>query len=104
MSEVISLPDNFISKGDQRRLESFAGHTIARGRATRWQWGVNDNGDDTFSLYTGGEQESLAAWVDRDHAADKFRAYKSQGQAIAKGPLEKVMAALDEYFMRLHNE
>jgi hypothetical protein len=104
MSKIINLPDNFIGKEDRDRLESFAGHTIAHGRATRWHWGKDDQGDDVFEIYLGGEQELLAARISRDRELDAFCARDPAGDLIASGILEHVFAALEMYFARLHGE
>jgi len=104
MSKTYKLPDNFIGKEDRERLESFGGHTIAHGRATRWRWGKNDNGDDVFEIYRGGADESLAARVHRDRERDSFFAQNELSQPIGSGELDHVMAELEEYFSRLHGE
>jgi hypothetical protein len=51
MTEIITLPDNFIGKEDREKLESFAAHTIAHGRATRLQWDKDTDGGDIFEIY-----------------------------------------------------
>ncbi|HYQ70395.1 MAG TPA: hypothetical protein VET88_00555 [Gammaproteobacteria bacterium] len=104
MTEIIRLPDNIIGKEDRERLESFAGHTIARGRATRWHWGKNAAGDDVFEIYTGGAHEVLAVDISRDRRRDEYQARDVAGHPVARGMLEHVFAELEAYFIRLHGE
>ena len=104
MTEIIRLPDNFIGKEDREKLESFAGHTIARGRATRWHWDKNAAGDDVFEIYTGGADELLAVNISRDRQRDEYLARDAAGHPIVRGVLEHVFAELEEYFVRLHGE
>ena len=104
MSKTIFLPQNFIGKADKEKLESFGGHTIARGRATRWHWTNKANGDDVFEIYHGGADEELAASVMRDREQDVFSANDGATYLIVTGALEHVMTELDRYFIRLHGE
>ena len=50
MTEIIKLPENFIGKEDREKMESFGGHEISHGRATRWHWGEDADGDDVFEI------------------------------------------------------
>ena len=104
LTRTITLPDNFIGKEDRARIESFGGHTIARGRATRWHRGRNADGDDLFGIYRGGADETLAAKIYRDRKKDVFCATDGGGTPIDSGSLEQIMATLEDYFMRLHGE
>ncbi|MEX2482792.1 MAG: hypothetical protein WD928_18200 [Gammaproteobacteria bacterium] len=104
MSEIINLPPDHISKPDARALESFGGHTIAHGRATRWRWGRDADGNDVFELYRGGTQEMLAAWVERDHKADAWWARDAAGAPLASGTLDHVLAELDARLARSHGD
>ncbi len=79
MSEIIQLPGNLIGKEDREKLESFAGHTIAHGRATRWHWGTDAHGNDVLEIYRGGAEEQLAARLGRDRQRDAFRARDASG-------------------------
>ncbi|MDY6816665.1 MAG: hypothetical protein SV598_12490 [Pseudomonadota bacterium] len=99
--KTIKLPDNFIGKQDCGKLEAFGGHTIAHGRATRWHWGKDADGDDVFEIFRGGENEQLAASVQRDRQVDAFYALDAGGHPIGSGDLEHVMAELEKYFIRL---
>ncbi|MGA9573939.1 MAG: hypothetical protein WBS20_08340 [Lysobacterales bacterium] len=103
MNKTIKLPDNLIGKEDREKLESFGGHTIARGRATRWHWSEDAN-DDVFEIYRGGANEVLASRIRRDRKMDVFYAHDAVGNPIGSGELEHVMAALEQYFIRLHGE
>jgi hypothetical protein len=104
MADVTRLPDNFIGKEDREKLESFGGHTIARGRATRWHWGADAAGNDAFEIHEGGTQERLAASVGRDRRLDVFVAVDGEHRVIGKGDLEHVMAELERYFIKKHGE
>jgi len=104
MTEIIRLPDNFIGKEDREKLESFAGHTIARGRATRWHWAKNAAGNDVFEIYTGGADEILNVSISRDRQRDEYLASDAAGHPIVTGVLEHVFAELEGYFIRLHGE
>jgi hypothetical protein len=102
MTDIIKIADNFIGKDDREKLESFGGHTIALGRATRWHWGKDANKDDVFEVYIGGANEELAASVKRDRKKDMFLAFDGDDNSIVSGTLEHVMAELDHYFQRMH--
>ena len=104
MTKVINLPENFIGKDDASRLESFGGHTLSLGRATRWHWHRDDDSGDVFEIYLGGENETLAAQVSRDRDRHAFDARDGAGRRIADGRLEHVLAELETYFARLHGE
>lgn len=104
MGEVTELPENFIGKDDRERLEAFGGHTIGRGRATRWHWDRDTAGDDRFALYAGGAEEHCIASVARDRSADLFRAFDADRRELANGDLEHVMASLDLYLQARHGE
>lgn len=102
MSKVIQLPDNPIGRADRDRLESFGGHCIALGRATRWHWGQDAEGDPVFEIYRGGANAQLVASISRDRARDVFRVQDDMGGRHASGGLEYVLAVLDAYLARLH--
>jgi hypothetical protein len=104
MTDIIRIPDNFIGKDDQARLESFGGHEIARGRATRWHWGKDDNGAGVFEVFRGGSHERLVVRISRDRENDQFRAHDAAQRLLAEGPLERVMAVLDTELARMHGE
>lgn len=104
MSKTFTLADNFIGKDDKERLESYGGHTIAHGRATRWHFTKKANGDDVFELFIGGQDEKLAAQVYRDRSQDVFIAEDGSGSLIVSGKLKQVLAELEVYFSCLHGE
>lgn len=104
MNDIINLPANFIGKEDRKKLESFGGHTIAHGRATRWHWGKDVDGSDVFEFYRGGEENVLIVCVSRDRQLDAFFAEDAAGKLLASGNLEHVFAELDAYFARIHDE
>jgi hypothetical protein len=104
MTRVIRLPDNFIGKEDRDKLESYAGHTIARGRATRWCWGKNADGDDRFEIHTGGANDRLAVTVSRNREQDAFFMFDAAGRLITTGTLDQVFVVMENYFIRIHGE
>lgn len=104
MSEIVHLPDNFIGKEDRERLESFGGHTIAHGRATRWHWSSDDRGNDVFEIHRGGADEVLAYRVSRDRSQDVFRVHDRDGREVLSGELDHVMAGLEEMLAAEHGE
>lgn len=104
MSDIVRLPKNFIGKEDRERLESFGGHTIAHGRATRWHWTRDEGGDDVFEIYRGGADEALAYRVKRDRDQGVFRVCDHQAREALCGDLERVMAGLDELLSTDHGE
>jgi hypothetical protein len=104
MGKIVTLPENFIGKEDRERLESFGGHTVAHGRATRWNWRKDSDGDDVFEIYRGGDNEILIARINRDRKRDTFCARDATGGPLVSGSLEHVFAQLDAYFARMHGE
>lgn len=104
MSDIFRLPDNIISKEDHEKLESFGGHTIAHGRATRWHWSKDDSGNDRFEVFVGGDSEKLAAFIQRDREHHVFAARDANDELIGSGDMEHVLSELDEYFRQLHGE
>jgi hypothetical protein len=103
MTEIITLPDNFIGKEDREKLESFAAHTIAHGRATHWQWDKDADGGDSFEIYPVGADNRLTVRISRNRELDRFCA-RDTAQSIASGALEHVFAELELYLVRLHGE
>lgn len=104
MSKIINLSENIISKKNRCQLESFGGHIIAHGRATRWHWHKIENGDDVFEVFYGGADDLLAVSINRDRKTDAFYAHDAKGDLVASGELEHVMAKLEQYFIQLHGE
>lgn len=104
MSEIIKLSENIINKKDREQMESFAGHTIAHGRATRWHWQKIDNGDKVFEIFQGGADEVLAVCISRNRKTDVYYAHDATGNMVSSGELDHVMAELERYFIQLHGE
>ena len=104
MSQIIHLSENIIGKKDRELLESFGGHTIAHGRATRWHWHKAENGDVLFEIFRGGSDEELAMCVNRDRKVDAFYAHDAAGRMVASGKLDHVLLTLEQYFTQLHGE
>ena len=104
MADIIQIPDNFIGLHDREKLESFGGHSIAHGRATRWHWGQDEEGDSVFEIYRGGADELFSARINRDRKLDAFCAHDERDRLIASGELDHVLAELELYLMKLHGE
>ncbi len=104
MAKIIKLPDNFIGKEDHGKLESFGGHEIARGRATRWCWSKSVDCGDIFEIYRGGTNEKLVIQISRDREHDMFCAKNASGEMVTSGTLDHVMAELDRFFAQIHGE
>lgn len=102
-AEIINLPDNIITLQDQEALESFGGHEIALGRATRFHWNKNNNGDPVFDIYRGGTDEELTASIGRHRKEDEFYANDGKGDQIVSGQLDHVLAVLDRKFEDEHD-
>ena len=102
--DITKLPDNFIGKDDREHLEAFGGHTIARGRATRWRWARTPAGDDCFEMFAGGVDEHRVAHVVRDRAADCFRVFDADNRELVNGELGHIMAALEQFLAARHGE
>jgi hypothetical protein len=96
MPDIVNLPENFIGKDDEQRLESFGGHLIAHGRATRWHWNRERGIDVAFEIFAGGARERLLMFIVRDREHDKFVAHDGGGGFIAEGALDHVMAVVDK--------
>ncbi|WP_455210024.1 hypothetical protein [Kaarinaea lacus] len=104
MAKIINIPDNFIGKEDREKLESFGGHEIAHGRATRWHWDKNTTGSDVFEIYRGGANEQLVVRISRDREHNTFCANNVSGKLISSGALDHIMAELDRFFAQMHKE
>jgi hypothetical protein len=104
MADVISLPDNPIGPPDRERLEAFMGHEIGRGRATRWAWTSDQEGNHLIELYSGGANEALMLRVGRDREKDAFQAFDAEGTLLVEGSLDHVMAELDTLLAHMHGE
>lgn len=104
MTEIINLPDDFIGKEDERKLESFGGHLVGRGYATRWHWNRDQGVDVAFEIYRGGAKEELLASIRRDRDKDLFCAVDAAGRSIVEGSLEHVMAGVDGLASALHDQ
>jgi hypothetical protein len=104
MADIFELPENHMSKEDRKKLESFGGHTIANGRATRWHWTKTKDSGDVFEIFRGGAEEIFAARIYRDGKRDVFFAHSGSVELITSGTLEHVLAETDNYFIQLHGE
>jgi hypothetical protein len=100
--KVIRLPDGFIGKADEARLESFGGHLIAAGLATRWHWNREAGVDVAFEVFRGGGDERRLLTITRDRSRDAFVANDGAGRVFAEGTLDRVMASSDELARAAH--
>jgi len=92
---IVELPDDFIGKEDELRIESFGSHLIAHGYATRWHWRREHGVDVAFELFRGGPDEEFLLAIKRDRAKDLFYALDAAGNRIEEGKLDHVMAVVD---------
>jgi hypothetical protein len=104
MKQVLNFPANRMSPRDRQRLESFGGHSIARGRATRWSWAEDVDGDEVFHIFRGGPEETLAVRISRENGDEGFMARDGGLAPLASGSLGHVLAVLDDLLTRLHGE
>lgn len=104
MDKITALPDNIINKEDRIKLESFGGHEIARGRATRFAWESTQDGSPVFSLYRGGAKEEHVFCISHNRTEDRFEAHDDQQGVVVHGTLSYVMAVLDQRMARDHGE
>jgi hypothetical protein len=101
---VVELPNDFIGKEDQTRLESFGGHLIARGLATRWHWNKERRFDVAFEIYRGGPAEALLFSIRRDSDNDVFYARDEAANLRVRGKLDHVMAFVDAAAHAAHGD
>ncbi len=104
MADIYKLSENHISKADRTKLESFASHTIAHGRATRWHWVDGKHAESALEVFIGGAQEQLAVRICRDGKQDVFCVYDETRKLLTSGPLERVLTDLENHFVKLHGE
>ena len=104
MADIFELPENHMGKEDRKKLESFGGHTIAHGRATRWHWTKTTGGGDVLEIFRGGVEEILVSRIYRDGKRDVFFMHSGSEELITSGTLEHVLADTDNYFIQLHGE
>lgn len=93
--KVVKLPDEFIGKDDEARLESFGAHLIAHGIATRWHWRRLRGIDVAFEIYRGGAEEELFVSIKRDRRNGVFTVKDGYGRLIDAGTLERIMTTID---------
>ncbi len=94
--EIVRLPENFIGKEDQARLESFGAYLIVHGFATRWHWTRCRGIDVAFELFCGGAHELRLFCIERSRELDAFVLCDGQGRALERGKLDHIMTVVDE--------
>ena len=92
---IIALPDSFIGKADQVRLESFAAHLIAHGWASRWYWNRQPGPDMALHVYKRRCDERPMLCLIRSRINRAFCAKDAAGNTIAEGELRYVMRVVD---------
>ncbi len=97
MPDIVNLPENFIGKEDEQRLESFGAHLISHGRATRWHWNRQRGINVAFEVFTGGAHERLLVGIVRDRKHDRFVAQDAGGRVVADGSLDHIMTLVDKH-------
>lgn len=98
--KVVKLPDGFIGKDDEARLESFGAHLISHGIATRWHWRRRRGIDVAFEIYCGGMEGELLASISRDRRNDVFTVKDGYGRLVDAGTLERIMTTIDAHARR----
>lgn len=101
---IVELPENFIGVEDAEKLESFGGHLIAHGRATRWRWSRRNGIDVAFEIFHGGPHEHLMFAIKRDRDKDAFYVADASGQVLDEGPLDHIMAVVDTIARAAHGD
>lgn len=96
MADIIDLPEDFIGKEDQQRLESFGGHLVSHGCSSRWQWNRERGFDVAFEIFRGGPAEELFVSITRHRGEDVFYATDAARKVLARGSLEHIMAVVDQ--------
>lgn len=94
-NNVVRLPNDFIGKAEEVKLESFGAHLIAHGAATRWHWRRSNGFDVEFEVFRGGSDEELLVRISRDKSRSTFHAVDASGGRVAQGSLEHVMTVVD---------
>jgi hypothetical protein len=96
--DVLHLPEDFIGNEDRTKLESFAAHLIAHGRATRWHWIETGGVAVALQIFSGGARaEKLMVRIARDRTDDCFYAEDAAGARLADGRLEAIMTVIDSF-------
>lgn len=102
--EIVRLPDNFIGKEDQARLESFGAYLIVHGFASRWHWTRRRGIDVAFEIFRGGSEEKHLFSIERSRAQDAFLVRDDEGRALERGALDHIMAFMDQRVRRSNPE
>lgn len=95
MSEnVLVLPNGFIGKEDEAKLESFGAYLVKHGAAARWRW-ERERGIDVAFKISAADGRFLCL-IKRDQEHDVFYVTSSADQRIEEGKLEHVMAVVEQ--------
>lgn len=94
-AKIVRLPDDFIGKDDQSKLESFGAYLISHGWATRWHWNRQRGFDIAFEIYIGDAHRPPSFTIKRDHENDVFYAADARGKEIRRGSLDAIMTEID---------
>ena len=104
MAEIIELPENIIGKEDHEKLESFGGHEISHGRATRYHWSEDNEGSPVFEIFRGGADEELVVRISRSREKHEYLVHDKNGRIVTEGTLDHIMAGLDNKLAIEHGE
>jgi hypothetical protein len=94
---IIALPENFIGKHDQVRLESFAARLVARGFAARWHWDRERGVDTALRVFKGRADAQPMFCFQRNCRDHTFFARDASGRLIAEGALPHVLTIVDKF-------
>jgi hypothetical protein len=95
-SKIVKLPDGFIGKEDEAKLESFGAYLLSHGAATRWHWDRERGIDVGFAIFHGGAHEELLFSIRRDRERDLYYVSAADESRLDEGKLEHVMAVVEQ--------
>lgn len=94
--KIVNLPDDFIGKEDEQKLESYGAHLVGLGYATRYHWKRQDGIIVAFEVYRGGVDEEFLFAIKRDSEGDYYYVEDTSAAEAGRGTLEHVMVVGDE--------
>lgn len=90
--KIVNLPDHFIGREDEQKLESYGAHLIGHGYATRYHWKKENSIIVAFEVYRGGADEAFLFAIRRNQEGDYFYLEDAGGIRAGRGTLQHVMA------------
>jgi hypothetical protein len=101
--KIVELPDSFIGRDDEAKLESFGAYLVRHGAATRWYWEREGPVDVAFNV-CGADNGFLCA-IRRDRGRGVFYVTRSErpvrhqmqdlDERLDEGKLEHIMAVVE---------